>query len=167
MHSVFPMGESFWAVLTLAVCTQTVEARVIREIGLQAVSAFYTVDLPYLWGRKTPDGRLIFGAGLVSGLHKDVRSEEAARAFASLTARVRALHPALSSVDFTHCWCGSVAFRPDRAPIIRTAPRDGRIVLTGAYAGHGVALSIRVGQLVADYIALGTPLPGDVSSWET
>ncbi len=165
--SVFPLEESFWAVLTLAVRTEPMDARGIREIGLEGALAFYTVDLPYLWGRRTAGGSLIFGAGLVAGLDAGDRTREAAQAFDSLTARVRSLHPLLSNVGFTHQWCGPVAFCPDRAPIIRTARQDHRIVLTGAYAGHGVALSVRVGQLIADSIALGTPLPGDISLWGT
>ena len=80
------------------------------------IPPFYTVDLPYLWGRVTRDGRLIFGAGLAtapSGRLRalDLREGEAAECLARLEARVRGLHPALSGVEVTARWGGPVAFR--------------------------------------------------------
>src|SRR5258708_20651748 len=89
---------------------------------------FYSVDLPYLWGRRMKNGGMIFGSGLVpgfgesirgeaaggdtessqvqkvwSGLEKlDIRSGEAAERLKSLEERFRGLHPALKRVRITH-----------------------------------------------------------------
>src|SRR5262249_21175657 len=55
----------FDAALTLGVCTTPLEPTAIAALGLAEAVPFYTVDLPYLWGRTLRDGRLVLGAGLV------------------------------------------------------------------------------------------------------
>jgi glycine/D-amino acid oxidase-like deaminating enzyme len=51
--------------LTLAVLTEPMDEKRLEAIGLAGGNPFYTVDLPYLWGRCLRDGSVIFGAGLV------------------------------------------------------------------------------------------------------
>ncbi len=51
--------------LTLAVLTEPMDEKRLEAIGLAGGNPFYTVDLPYLWGRRRRDGSVIFGAGLV------------------------------------------------------------------------------------------------------
>jgi glycine/D-amino acid oxidase-like deaminating enzyme len=56
-------------------------------------------------------------------------------------------------------WGGPIAFIPSRAPILSPHPDDPRVVITGGCAGHGVALSFRIGELVAEYLTTGCALP--------
>ncbi len=51
--------------LTLAVLTEPMDEKRLEAIGLAGGNPFYTVDLPYLWGRRCRDGSVVFGAGLV------------------------------------------------------------------------------------------------------
>ena len=51
--------------LTLAVLTEPLDEKRLEAIGLAGGNPFYTVDLPYLWGRCRRDGSVVFGAGLV------------------------------------------------------------------------------------------------------
>src|ERR1700747_231453 len=51
--------------LTLAVLTEPMDEKRLEAIGPAGGNPFYTVDLPYLWGRCLRDGSVIFGAGLV------------------------------------------------------------------------------------------------------
>ncbi len=51
--------------LTLAILTEPMDEKRLEAIGLAGGNPFYTVDLPYLWGRCLRDGSVIFGAGLV------------------------------------------------------------------------------------------------------
>jgi gamma-glutamylputrescine oxidase len=153
------------APLTLAVCSEAVDDAVLDAIGLGVRVPFYTADLPYLWGRCAPGGRLIFGAGLIFDADDDprrvdIRSVDCAAAFARLEQRIHALHPALAGIAITHRWGGPIAFRAGAAPLLGPLPGQPRVLVTGAYAGHGVALSVRIGRLVADAITLGVPLPG-------
>jgi glycine/D-amino acid oxidase-like deaminating enzyme len=151
-------------VLTLAVATGPLERDTLARIGLGERLPFYTQDLPYLWGRPLAGDRLMFGAGLVFPSGHDVRAtdvrEDAARsAFATLESRIVGLHPALGRVAIERRWGGPISFVPGRAPVLSTLPDDPRIVVTGGCSGHGVALSIRLGEIVAGHVTTGRPLP--------
>ena len=148
--------------LTLAVATAPVDDAVRAAIGFRR--PFYTVDLPYLWGRTTADGRFVFGSGLVFPPGPDVRdtridTDDARAILARLEARVHGLHPALRDVRIDHRWGGPIAFIPGRAPILAPHPDDTHVTVTGGCAGHGVALSFRIGELVADHVTAGRRLP--------
>jgi glycine/D-amino acid oxidase-like deaminating enzyme len=146
--------------LTLALATEPLPDALLDEIGLGR-TPFYTVDMPYLWGRATPDGRLVIGAGLAFDADGDLERVSLARddvreSFARLEPRVRGLHPALARVELTHRWGGPISFR-QRAPVLaELAPG---LVAAGAYAGHGVALSLRSAELAAARLLGGAALP--------
>ena len=76
-----------------------------------------------------------------------------------LETRVRGLHPALARVAITARWGGPIAFRRGAVPILSRLPDAPAVTVCAAYAGHGIALGVRIGQLVSDAIADGTPLP--------
>lgn len=137
--------------LTLAILSEPLTEKQLEEIGLAERKPFYTVDLPYLWGRVLDDNSVIWGAGLVSAPgSRDlesiaVTSGEAARLIHSLECRVRGSHPALNNVEFTHRWGGPILFRESWVPVFDWHPRSKNAVVVGAYAGHGVALSSYLG----------------------
>jgi gamma-glutamylputrescine oxidase len=150
--------------LTLALCTDAVDGPTLEAIGLGERMPFYTVDLPYLWGRVTADGRLVLGAGLIFPVdgdvrHVDLNRPEAAESMARLESRVTALHPALADVAVTHRWGGPIAFRAGGVPIFSRLPDRPRVITYAGCAGHGVALGVRIGQLVTAAIVDGEPLP--------
>jgi glycine/D-amino acid oxidase-like deaminating enzyme len=147
--------------LTLALATAPLDPATREAVGLRL--PFYTVDLPYLWGR-TLDSRFVFGSGLVFPPGNDVRetradSEEARAIFARLESRVRGFHPALADVGIERRWGGPISFVPSRAPILTEHRDDPHVVVTGGCAGHGVALSFRIGELVAEHLVDGRSLP--------
>jgi glycine/D-amino acid oxidase-like deaminating enzyme len=76
--------------------------------------------------------------------------------FARIEERMRGLHPALAGVAVTHRWGGPIAFRA--GPPVLAELAEG-LIAAGAYAGHGVALSHRVGELAAARMLGGAPLP--------
>ena len=150
--------------LTLAVCTAPVDEALLQAIGLESCFPFYTVDLPYLWGRCAPGRRLIFGAGLIFAddddpRRVDIRGRECSAALQRLEERVHALHPALATIEITHRWGGPIAFRGGSTPMLASLPDEPRVIVTGAYAGHGVALSIRIGRLISEAIVDGVDPP--------
>jgi glycine/D-amino acid oxidase-like deaminating enzyme len=146
--------------LTLALATEPLPESLLEEIGLGR-TPFYTTDLPYLWGRATRAGRLVIGAGLAFDDDGDLERVSVARgdvreSFARLEPRIRGLHPALARVEITHRWGGPISFRP-RVPVLaELAPG---LVAAGAYAGHGVALSLRSAELAAARLLGGASLP--------
>jgi glycine/D-amino acid oxidase-like deaminating enzyme len=160
------LGLQDWAggVHTIAVATEPLADAVFDEIGWATRTPFYTLDLPYLWGRVTADGRAVIGAGLigrddVENAHVD--SIEARHMFGGLEGRIRGLHPALHHVRITQRWMGPICFTNDHKPMIASIDIDGRVLVATGYSGHGVALSVRIGKLLAGVLAG----EGDLPAW--
>jgi gamma-glutamylputrescine oxidase len=162
--ALIPNASRLRSALTFACATEPLSLSTLEAIGLDQNIPFYTADTPYLWGRTTGDGRVIFGSQLVSGSPAeledvDVSMGESGAALEALRARVRRLHPRLQEVGFSASWAGPIAFRDGAIPILARHPSSSRVLVAGAYAGHGVALSVRVGQLITGAIAEGKPMP--------
>ncbi|HSF31519.1 MAG TPA: FAD-binding oxidoreductase [Candidatus Tectomicrobia bacterium] len=137
---------------TIAVATEPLGDAILDDIGWTTRTPFYTLDQPYLWGRVTAAGRAVIGAGLIGRgdvEHARVDSSEGVRLFESLEHRIRGLRPALRRVRITHRWMGPLCFTHDSKPIIASIDADGRVLVATGYHGHGVALSVRVGKLLA------------------
>jgi glycine/D-amino acid oxidase-like deaminating enzyme len=155
------------AAFTTAVMTQPLEDEVLEQIGLAQRKPFYTVDLPYLWGRLLGQS-VIFGCGLIffedwSGLNSlDITSGEAVEIFARLEQRVRGLHPALKTVPFTHRWGGPICIAEGWKPVFERHPQSENAIVLGAYSGHGVAQSVYLGAWAAE-VLLGRRKPPDWS----
>jgi gamma-glutamylputrescine oxidase len=146
---------------TIAVATEPLPDATFDAVGWGTHTPFYTLDQPYLWGRVTADRRALIGAGLVGRGEVDnarVDSAEAVRLFDSLERRIRGLHPALQRAHISHRWMGPICFTRDSKPIIASCD-DGRILVATGYSGHGVALSVRVGRLLAAALAGQRDLP--------
>ena len=141
---------------TLALATEPLTPAQLEVIGLGAGKPFYTVDLPYLWGRLLPNGGVVFGAGLVDVENWrelaaiDVDSGRAAELVARLERRVRGLDPVLKSVGFAHCWGGPILIAEDWSPVFTRHSQSDRVIVLGAYAGQGVALSVYLGRWAAE-----------------
>jgi len=167
--------------LTFALATAPLSAAQLKAIGLSSRRPFYTIDLPYLWGRLLESNGVIFGAGLVPAyvgppfrfplggrstknavrnLHRyDVRRGEAAERLRWLESRVRDLHPALADVRITHRWGGPILLTEKMRPIFRRHPRSKHVLVLAGYNGHGVALSVYLGKWAAEALLNRRPLP--------
>lgn len=151
--------------LTLATATAPLKEDQIAAIGLGERKPFYTVDLPYLWGRMCADNSIVWGAGLVhphdgQDLRKiDIAAAEPLRLFATLEKRVHGLHPALASAEFTHRWGGPILFRDGWRPVFARHPQSDNGIVLGCYAGHGVALSVYFGAWAAEALLGRRDLP--------
>src|ERR1700687_2389312 len=153
---------------TMAVATEPVSSEQISSLGLASGKPFYTVDLPYLWGRIFHRNRVIFGSGLVhledwrELLTLNVAEGQAAELLADLERRVRDLHPTLRGVRLSHRWGGPILIADNWEPVFRrpTQPRD--VIVLGAYSGRGVALSVYLGAWAAEAMLGKRALP----QWE-
>ena len=184
--NAFSLGLSGWSdtadpKLTFALATAPLSATQLKAIGLSSRRPFYTVDLPYLWGRLLESNAVIFGAGLVPGslgptfrvpagtrsikqvahdLHRfDVRRGESAARLRWLENRVYNLHPALKSARITHRWGGPILFSEKMLPIFRRHPRSKHVIVLAGYNGHGVALSVYLGKWAAEALLGRRALP--------
>jgi gamma-glutamylputrescine oxidase len=150
--------------LTFACVTEPLDTASLVAIGLDEGVPFYTSDLPYIWGRTVLDGRVIFGAGLRFGKpvdleDTDIRKGSPGATLRTLQTRVCGLHSVLDGVRFEAAWAGPVAFADDSVPLLGLHPANPSVLVSGGYAGHGVALSVRAGELLALAIANKEPLP--------
>jgi len=172
--------------LTLALATAPLSAAQLKAIGLGSRRPFYTIDFPYLWGRLLESNGIIFGSGLVPAyvgppasfplgdrsrkntahnLHRyDIRRGEAAARLRWLEDRVRHLHPALANVRVTHHWGGPILLTEEMHPVFRWHtpkghPSSKQVIVLAGYNGHGVALSVYLGQWAAQALLARRPLP--------
>ncbi len=150
---------------TLALATAPLTDAQIKDVGLSTHKPFYTVDMPYLWGRPLYGNQLIFGSGLVhlehwrELLNLNISSGEAAGLMRLLESRVHSLHPALENIQFTNRWGGPILVPDEMTPVFRHHLKSKNIVVLGGYSGHGVALSVYLGRWTADVLAGTRKLP--------
>src|SRR5713101_1499416 len=157
--------------LTFALATAPLSAAQRKAIGLSSRHPFYTIDFPYLWGRLLESNGVIFGAGLVPPYvgtpsrfprgarslknstaetpRYAVRKGEAATRLRWLETRVRHLHPALANVRISHRWGGPILLTEKMRPLFRRHPRSKQVIVLAGFNGHGVALSVYLGQWAA------------------
>jgi glycine/D-amino acid oxidase-like deaminating enzyme len=151
--------------LTLALATESLNDTQLSALGLASGKPFYTIDLPYLWGRLLRGNRIIFGSGLVpvSDWRElksiDIRSGDAAAMVTHLEKRVSKLHPSLAHVGFSHRWGGPILIADEWRPVFGRHPRSERVIVLGGYSGHGVALSVYLGAWAAEALLDRRELP--------
>jgi glycine/D-amino acid oxidase-like deaminating enzyme len=152
------------ASFTFAVASEKIDSATLQEIGLGNGKPFYTIDMPYLWGRLLGN-QIIFGSGLVHfadwrEMHSlDVTSGQAADAFARLEKRIHHLHPLLRDVAITHRWGGPICISEDWKPIFERHHQSENAIVLGAYSGHGVAQSVYLGAWAAEALLGKRKLP--------
>ena len=165
--------------LTFALATAPLTKKQIAALGMQSGRPFYSVDLPYLWGRMLKNGGMIFGSGLVPGFgeplrnrggrdakefwsgleREDVRRDESWQRLEALEQRVRGLHPVLSNVRVTHRWGGPILLTNSFVPVFRAHPKSKNVIALGGFSGHGVAQSVYLGKWAAEVLLGKRALP--------
>lgn len=105
--------------------------------------------------RLTPDNRLLFGGRArfaMSGGTSDAKSGKV------LQAAMVQMFPQLAKVKIDYCWGGLVDMTSDRLP--RAGEHDG-IFYSMGYSGHGVQMSVHMGNVMADVMDGNT----DANPW--
>jgi gamma-glutamylputrescine oxidase len=164
LPALFPEFDQIHSALTYACITAPLDENTLRALGMSERIPFYTADMPYLWARVCSDNSTVFGAGLTFGTPVELENtsmidNEPVEVLGRLERRVRALHPVLANVRITSRWAGPIAFREGAVPLLTRHPDNNKVLLAGAYAGHGVAFSVHAGRLMAAAIAENAPLP--------
>jgi glycine/D-amino acid oxidase-like deaminating enzyme len=94
--------------------------------------------------RATPDDRLLFG-GRARFAMSNPRSDQ--KSGQILRATLAKVFPELAQVGIDYCWGGLVDMTADRLP--RAGEHHG-IYYSMGYSGHGVQMSVHMGQIMAD-----------------
>ncbi len=152
--------------LTFAIATAPLSKAQLVSLGMASRRPFYSVDLPYLWGRMLDKRRMIFGSGLVPAFDDSLPKRNAKKLWSglelensgkgassqilkTLEQRVRSLHPVLKHVRITHRWGGPILITKNFVPVFRAHPKNKNILFLGAYSGHGVAQSVYLAHWAA------------------
>jgi glycine/D-amino acid oxidase-like deaminating enzyme len=76
-----------------------------------------------------------------------------------LEKRVKELHPELRKIRVTHRWGGPILITHGFLPVFREHPKSKKVVVSGGYSGHGVALSVYLGKWAAEHLVGQRELP--------
>lgn len=97
--------------------------------------------------RLSPDNRLLFGGRARFAMSNPTSDQKSGDI---LRASMEEMFPELAGVGIDYCWGGLVDMTADRLP--RAGEHRGMYYSTG-YSGHGVQMSVHMGQVMADVLA--------------
>jgi gamma-glutamylputrescine oxidase len=143
--------------ITVAIQTMPLDDGARASLGLGPNQAFYTADLPLLWGRAMRDGSLLVGREMLApalGAPSQGVSRLLSAAGVRLLARARGLHASVARVDLKRAWGGPVARTAAGFPIVARDPEIAHVTWAGGYGGHGIAQAFHVGHLVAEQLLM-------------
>lgn len=94
--------------------------------------------------RRLADGRLLFGGreAYTADNPRDISSH--------IRRQIAEIYPALSDIEITHAWGGSVGITLPRKPFVREVMPN--VISAGGYSGHGVMLANFMGKLYAETV---------------
>ena len=127
------------------VVTEPLESKILDQV-LPKRRCYVTSRNIGNYFRVTPDNRLLFG-GRARFAMSNPRSDQ--KSGHVLHRTLAQLFPELNRVRIDYCWGGLVDMTADRLP--RAGEHEGLFYSMG-YSGHGVQMSVRMGQIMADVL---------------
>ncbi|MCG4454421.1 FAD-binding oxidoreductase [Pseudomonas sp. MMS21-TM103] len=128
---------------SFVVATEVLPETLIDSL-LPARRSYVTSRIIGNYFRLTPDNRLLFGGRArfaMSGGNSDAKSGSV------LQAAMGHMFPQLARVKLDYCWGGLVDMTSDRLP---RAGQHGGVYHSMGYSGHGVQMSVLMGQAMAE-----------------
>ncbi len=125
------------------VATEPLSAAVLERLLPQRRS-YVTSRIIGNYFRLTPDNRLLLGGRArfaMSGGNSDLKSGKV------LQAALLQMFPQLAGAKIDYCWGGLVDMTSDRLP---RAGQQGGVYHSMGYSGHGVQMSVHMGQVMAE-----------------
>jgi glycine/D-amino acid oxidase-like deaminating enzyme len=138
----------------LMVATEPLPDHAWGQIGLADHEVFADDRHLVIYGQRTTDGRIAFGArgvGYGYGSRIDPRRETSSSMHDEIVDVLYALLPVLHGVEITHRWGGVLAAPRDWQPaVVLDRPRG--LAWAGGYVGEGVAAANLAGRTLAELI---------------
>lgn len=128
---------------SFVVATEVLPETLVDSL-LPARRSYVTSRIIGNYFRLTPDNRLLFGGRArfaMSGGNSDAKSGSV------LQAAMGQMFPQLARVKLDYCWGGLVDMTADRLP---RAGQHGGVYHSMGYSGHGVQMSVLMGQAMAE-----------------
>jgi gamma-glutamylputrescine oxidase len=134
--------------------TAPVPAALLRSLGWRGREAVIDSRTFFHYYRLTRNDRIVFGGGPVAWRGGNARQEAAAsqRIWRRLERELHQVFPALDDLPVTDRWYGTTGSTLDRMPIVGQVEGKPNLWFTGAWCGHGIALSIASGALLAEVL---------------
>jgi len=144
-----PLERAMLPIATYVMATEPLGDRLAGSIPGRA--AIYDTRFSFDYYRPLPDTRILWG-GRISIL------DRGAEPIAKLLKRdLLKVYPELADVKVDYAWGGLMSYARHQMPQIGRLP-DGSWHALG-FGGHGVGPTTAAGELIADAIAAGTPIP--------
>jgi len=145
--------RAFVPLYSQMIATEPLGDDVWDSIGLAGRATFADDRYTVVYGQRTADGRIAFGARGNPAYLWGSRISPAveSRAHAAIAAVLRDLLPQLAGATITHRWGGVLAVPRDWHPSVTWDAVD-RIGALGGYVGEGVAATNLAGRTLADLI---------------
>lgn len=116
--------------------------------------------------RLTADDRLLFGGGRPTVHERGASgSRPHARTWARVENELRDRFPDLADVPIADRWYGTIGCTLDRLPIVGPLPGLPDVWFSGAWSGHGLAMSVVCAELVAGLMNGATEGAGGDLPW--
>jgi glycine/D-amino acid oxidase-like deaminating enzyme len=136
--------------------TEPLSAETFRRIGWEDWDGF-TDDLDRIaYACRTPGGRLVFGGGgnpaysYRFGGSPVFPDDARHRAWTFLRNTMLRYFPGLAATPITHRWSGTLAITLDRVCAMGARGRHRNVYYALGYSGHGLALALLAGRVLAD-----------------
>jgi gamma-glutamylputrescine oxidase len=150
-----PLERAMLPIATYVMATEPLGDALVASIPGRA--AIYDTRFSFDYYRPLPDTRILWG-GRISIL--DRRAEPIARL---LKRDLLKVYPELRDVKVAHAWGGLMSYARHQMPQIGRLP-DGTWHALG-FGGHGVGPTTAAGELIAEAIAAGTPIPAGFADY--
>jgi glycine/D-amino acid oxidase-like deaminating enzyme len=159
---------------SMMIATEPLSESIWEQIGLPNRVTFGDPRRMVIYGQRTADERLAFGARGAYFFRSGIRSRFSpdAPAFAQVQQILESLFDVAAEIKITHRWGGVLAVPRDWRPTVGVDRKAG-FGWAGGYVGEGVAASNLAGRTLAELILereserTGLPLVGPRSpSWE-
>ncbi|SEP78347.1 Glycine/D-amino acid oxidase [Pseudomonas sp. NFACC02] len=131
---------------SFVIVTQVLPQTLIEQLWPQQRS-YVTSRMIGNYFRLTPDNRLLFGGRARFAMSNSVSDAKSGKV---LRAAMLNIFPQLADVKIDYCWGGLVDMTSDRLP---RAGQHGGVFHSMGYSGHGVQMSVHMGQVMADVMA--------------
>ena len=150
-----PLERAMLPIATYVMATEPLGDALVASIPGKA--AIYDTRFSFDYYRALPDTRILWG-GRISIL------DRAAEPIARLLKRdLLKVYPELRDVKVDYAWGGLMSYARHQMPQIGRLP-DGAWHALG-FGGHGVGPTTAAGELIADAIAAGTPVPSGFADY--
>jgi glycine/D-amino acid oxidase-like deaminating enzyme len=136
---------------SLMIATEPLPPRAWEEIGLAERETFSDPRRSVIYGQRTADDRIAFGARGHYFFGSQTRDRFDRAAFANVQQTLESLLPAVGAYAITHRWGGALGIPRDWRPSLGI-DREAGFAWAGGYVGEGVAAANLAGRTLADLV---------------